>query len=183
MPYYIYRVAQLGPVKQLEKLTQFAAFKDASARAKVAMVEAGIAATTDDAFERWLGRGRPGFVPRIGAAPDEVIARLHAAGGFVSLAHPGLTRVDAAIPGFVEAGLDALEAYHSRHDAETTARYVQLARSMDLLVTGGSDFHGDPSHGPLAPGTVTLPADEFARVQARRRATSRAMASGPDTSS
>lgn len=148
-----------------------------------AMVEAGLAATTDEAFERWLGRGRPAFVPRIGAAPQEVITRLHAAGGFVSLAHPGLTAVDAAIPAFVEAGLDAVEAYHSRHDAETTARYVRLARGMDLLVTGGSDFHGDPSHGPVAPGVVTLPADEFARIQARRRATSRATASGVDTSS
>ena len=148
-----------------------------------ALVEAGHAASTDEAFDRWLGRGRPAFVPRIGADPSEVIARIHAADGFVSLAHPGLTRVDDAIPDFAAAGLDAIEAYHSRHDSETTARYLDMARRMGLLVTGGSDFHGDPSHGPTAPGVVTLPPDEFARIQARRRATSRAMASGSATSS
>jgi hypothetical protein len=91
--------------------------------------------------------------------------------------------VDESIPSFVEAGLDAIEAYHSRHDAEVTARYLQLATRMHLLVTGGSDFHGDPSHGPSSPGTVTLPADQFARFQARLRATSRATASGSRTSS
>lgn len=134
-----------------------------------ALVEAGHASSSDDAFERWLNRGRPAFVPRVGASPTEVIARLHEAGGLVSLAHPGLTAVDEWIPEFVDAGLDALEAYHSRHDAATTHRYLQMAARLDVLVTGGSDFHGDPSHGPQAPGAVALPPAAFDRLLARVR--------------
>jgi 3',5'-nucleoside bisphosphate phosphatase len=127
-----------------------------------ALVAAGHAVDTNDAFERWLGRGRPGFVPRDGAASDEVIAVIHDAGGLASLAHPGLTKVDARIEALRDAGLDALEAYHSEHDPVTRDRYRQIATSLNLLVTGGSDYHGDPAHG-VAPGMVTLPAHEFAR--------------------
>lgn len=133
-----------------------------------ALVSAGHAVTTNEAFDRWLARGRPAFVPRAGATPEEVIERLHHAGGVVSLAHPGLTNVDPNVPRFVEAGLDALEVYHSRHDEATTERYVRMARDLDVLVTGGSDFHGDPSHGPIEPGSVTLPPEALERL--RRRA-------------
>ena len=127
-----------------------------------ALVAAGHAVDTNDAFERWLGRGRPGFVPRSGAASGEVIAIIHEAGGLASLAHPGTTRVDARLAALRDAGLDALEAYHSDHDPETRDRYLGLARDLRLLVTGGSDYHGDPAHG-VAPGTVTLPVHEFER--------------------
>jgi len=126
-----------------------------------ALVDAGHASCTDEAFERWLGRGRPAFVPRVGASATDVIARLHEAGGLASLAHPGLTAVDEWIPEFVDAGLDAIEVYHSRHDVATTGRYLQMAARLKILVTGGSDFHGESSHGPAAPGSVVLPPEAF----------------------
>ncbi|MGH9372640.1 MAG: PHP domain-containing protein, partial [Vicinamibacterales bacterium] len=71
-----------------------------------------------------------------------------------------------------DAGLDALEAYHSDHDPATRDRYLSLARSLELLVTGGSDYHGDPAHG-LAPGPVTLPAQEWERLSTWPRRSSR----------
>ncbi len=137
-----------------------------------ALVLAGHAADTSDAFERWLGFGKPGFVPRAGAPPEAVIAIIHAAGGLASLAHPGVTAVDGRIPALVAAGLDALEAYHSDHDPAMRDRYLALAREHHLLVTGGSDYHGDPAHG-LAPGTVTLPAPEWETLSAWPRRSSR----------
>jgi predicted metal-dependent phosphoesterase TrpH len=94
-----------------------------------------------------------------------VIAVIHEAGGLASLAHPGLTAVDGRIQELHDAGLDALEAYHSDHDAETRDRYLEIARAHAMLVTGGSDYHGDPAHG-LAPGSVTLPASEWERLSA-----------------
>jgi predicted metal-dependent phosphoesterase TrpH len=130
-----------------------------------ALIAAGYAVDTNDAFERWLGRGRPAFVPRSGATAEEVIAIIHEAGGLASLAHPGLARVDERIAQLREAGLDALEAYHSDHEPETRDRYVQIARAHGLLVTGGSDYHGDPAHG-LSPGSVTLPDSEWERLSA-----------------
>lgn len=128
-----------------------------------ALVEAGHVADTREAFALWLGEGRPAFVPRGGASPAHVIEIIHAAGGLASLAHPGTTAIDEEIPALRDAGLDALEAYHSDHPPEVCQRYLALARALDLAVTGGSDYHGDPAHG-LAPGSVTLPEDEWARL-------------------
>jgi predicted metal-dependent phosphoesterase TrpH len=133
-----------------------------------ALVDAGFVQTTDEAFERWLGRGRPAFVPRTGAPPADVIARIHAADGVASLAHPALVDRDDWLAGFARCGLDALEAYHSEHSAEDTARYLGLAAELALAVSGGSDFHGDTSHGPARPGAVCLPAGEFERLARRR---------------
>jgi predicted metal-dependent phosphoesterase TrpH len=128
-----------------------------------ALVAAGHVATADEAFDRWLERGRPGFVARIGAAPAEVFRRIHEAGGVASLAHPVLVRHDEWLPSFAHAGLDALEAYHSEQDVWTTRRYVEKAKALGLAVSGGSDFHGE-SHGPAQPGSVSLPRADFERL-------------------
>jgi predicted metal-dependent phosphoesterase TrpH len=130
------------------------------------MVDAGHVVDTQEAFDKWLSAGRPAFVARDGPSAEEVIGVIHAAGGIASLAHPGKVAADSRIPALAESGLDALEAFHPDHDARLVNRYVDLARGMNLLVTGGSDFHGDPSHG-LSPGSVTLPAAEWARLEAR----------------
>lgn len=131
-----------------------------------ALVDAGYVADTLEAFDLWLGEGRPAFVPRSGTHPERVIEIIHAAGGLASLAHPGTTAIDDEIGTLRDAGLDALEAYHSDHLPGVRDRYLALARQFELLVTGGSDYHGDPAHG-LAPGSVTLPEDEWARLMAK----------------
>jgi predicted metal-dependent phosphoesterase TrpH len=146
-----------------------------------ALVAGGHVASTDEAFDRWLERGKPAFVPRLGASPAEVIARIHDANGVASLAHPTLVGHDEWIDSLVSEGLDALEAYHSEHDSAATAHYVAMARAMGIAVSGGSDFHGDPMHGPGQPGAVSVPRDEYEEL--RRRATMRATASGASTSS
>jgi hypothetical protein len=154
-----------------------------------ALVASGHASDVADAFDRWLTPGRPAFVPRAGAPPAQVIARIHDAGGVASLAHPGLVGRDDWIPDLAASGLDAVEAYHSKHDDAATARYLALAASCDLAVSGGSDFHGDEEHGPSSPGAVSLPRDCFEQLEAvasrqrGRRASSRASASGSTTSS
>ncbi|MGE5244399.1 MAG: PHP domain-containing protein [Betaproteobacteria bacterium] len=134
-----------------------------------ALVAGGYVATTSEAFDRWLARGRPAFVPRVGADPADVFARIHAAGGLASLAHPGLVGRDEWISGFVRDGADAIEAYHVDHDSGATRRYLTLADRLGVAVSGGSDYHGDPSHGSAGPGSVELPADAFARLEARAR--------------
>ena len=63
-----------------------------------ALVAGGHVADSNQAFDRWLGRGRPAFVPRLGATPEEVVARIHEAGGIASLAHPGLVGHDEWLP-------------------------------------------------------------------------------------
>jgi predicted metal-dependent phosphoesterase TrpH len=126
-----------------------------------ALVAAGHVANTNDAFARWLSRGQPAFVPRDGAPPEQVFERIHAAGGVASLAHPVLVEHDEWIPGFAAAGLDALEAYHTDHRWDDTARYLALAEQLGLAVSGGSDYHADESHGAGGPGSVSLPPERF----------------------
>jgi predicted metal-dependent phosphoesterase TrpH len=150
-----------------------------------ALVAARYVKSTNDAFEYWLARGRPAFVPRLAAAPGEVFERIHAAGGVASLAHPGLMRRDEWIQDFAAAGLDALEVYHPNHDETATERYRTMATRFGLAVSGGSDFHADESHGAPNPGSVSLPREDYERLVrlADFRAASRATASGAETSS
>ena len=140
-----------------------------------ALVAAGYVKSSNEAFTAWLSRGRPGFVPREGAAPDNVIEQIHEAGGIASMAHPGLLRRDMWIAGFASSGLDAIEAYHTNHDEQLTGHYRSVAHRLGLCMSGGSDYHADESHGSAYPGSVALPDDAF--EQLRARAASRAAGS------
>jgi len=133
-----------------------------------ALQRAGHVADTKEAFDRFLGSDGPAFVSRPGSPPEVVIGVVHRAGGIASLAHPGRTRIDTRIKALSLAGLDALEVYHSDHDKNTIERYHRVASELGLLMTGGSDFHGDPTHG-IEPGTSTLPPAEWQRLSAARR--------------
>ena len=132
-----------------------------------ALVEAGHACDIFEAFDRFLAVGKPAHVPHDAATPADAIRMINAAGGLASIAHPGLLGRDGLIDGFRAAGLSAIEAYYTDHSAEETAHYLDLARRLGLGVTGGSDYHADPHHGAAAPGTVTLPAEEFERLEQR----------------
>jgi 3',5'-nucleoside bisphosphate phosphatase len=132
-----------------------------------AMVHAGHVSSTREAFDVWLGRDQPAFVPRSGPSPETVIATIHHAGGLASLAHPGRTAIDLRIPALRAAGLDALEVYHSDHAAAASDRYRRLADDLGLLMTGGSDYHGDPAHG-VSIAACTLPREAWQSLHAAR---------------
>jgi len=147
-----------------------------------AMVAGGYVADVKEAFDRFLATGKPAFVPRIGPSPSDVFAKIHASGGIASLAHPGLLGRDDLIRGLADAGLDALEAHHGKHTPDDTNRYIALADASGLAISGGSDYHADPSHDSGGPGSVSLPRDAFQALKGRW-ATRRASASGASTSS
>jgi predicted metal-dependent phosphoesterase TrpH len=129
-----------------------------------ALVEAGHVANFREAFDRYLGEGRPAFIERIGVSPAEVVALVARAGGVASMAHPGKTQKDHLIPDLVAAGLKAIEVYHPDHDVADTARYLQMARTYNVLPTGGSDYHGPGSGRDEALGHVHLPVMDFERL-------------------
>jgi predicted metal-dependent phosphoesterase TrpH len=136
-----------------------------------ALVAAGHAVDRRDAFDRLLGDNRPAFVPRCGPDVARVVEAIASAGGVASLAHPGLVGVDDRIPGYAESGLLAIEVRHRDHSPSDEARYRQLAGTLDLAMSGGSDFHGehDSRDGAVSgPGSVTLSAEDFAALEARR---------------
>ena len=96
-----------------------------------------------------------------------MIGIISSAGGVASLAHPGLLKRDDLIPGMIDAGLTAVEAFHSDHDETTTQRYLAFAERHGILVSGGSDYHGEKERRKAAFGTVGLPLDRFERLKAR----------------
>jgi predicted metal-dependent phosphoesterase TrpH len=163
------KLAALGMPVDVEALLEAAASQPGTAIGRPwlarGLLDAGYVTSIAEAFERFLGSGRPAFVPRTGSSPFDVLAVVHEAGGIVSFAHPGVTRRDWLLAPLAEAGLDAIEVYHSDQPADARDRYAVAARELGLAVSGGSDFHGyGETRATL--GAVTLPADEFERLAA-----------------
>jgi 3',5'-nucleoside bisphosphate phosphatase len=131
-----------------------------------ALVAAGLCANLDEAFERFLKKNRPAWVPKFKMSGEEALDLIHQAGGLAVMAHPGLNRTDQVIPGMVEAGMDGIECFHTKHSTATTERYLELADRFHLLVTGGSDCHGLSKGKPLI-GTVKVPYQHVEKLKAR----------------
>jgi predicted metal-dependent phosphoesterase TrpH len=130
------------------------------------LVEAGFCESLDEAFERFLKKGRPAWVPKFKMSAPEAIRLIHDAGGAAVMAHPGLNRTDNVIPGMAEAGLDGIECFHTKHSLSVSEHYVKLAQRFHLLVTGGSDCHGMSKGKPLI-GTVKIPWEHVEKLKAR----------------
>ena len=109
------------------------------------MVEKGYVKNLRQAFDDYLDESATGYVYRREPSFAEGVQAIRKAGGIASLAHPVRVHGDVPrmMPELCDAGLTAIEAYHSDHDAEDTELYLGLAHHYRLLVTGGSDFHGD----------------------------------------
>jgi hypothetical protein len=134
-----------------------------------ALVQEGFCASLDEAFDRFLKKNRPAYVPKFKISALEAIALVHQAGGLASMAHPGLNRSDEAIPALAASGLDGLECFHSKHTPAMTEYYLEMAARHHLLVTGGSDCHGYSKGKPLI-GGVKLPVVHYDRLQGHYRA-------------
>lgn len=134
-----------------------------------ALVQEGFCTTMDEAFERFLKKHRPAYVPKFKMSARQAIGLIHDAGGLAVVAHPGLNNNDAIIPRLVEAGVDGLECWHTKHTRGTAERYAALARDYGLLLTGGSDCHGLSKGKPLI-GTVRLEWRYFEALKARAAA-------------
>jgi 3',5'-nucleoside bisphosphate phosphatase len=135
-----------------------------------ALIEIGAATSVEDAFERYLSRGKPGYVPRAPFTPQDAIALIHSAGGVASLAHP-LWIADFALPPLVAAGLDGLEVYYGEYGPHEVERLHEIADQWGLIPTGGSDYHGPGIHPTPLGGQPPLP--EVFLQALRDRATGR----------
>jgi hypothetical protein len=133
-----------------------------------ALVKERLIGSLDEAFERFLKKGRPAWVPKTKMSALESIELIHQAGGLAVMAHPGLNRTDEIIPDLVHAGLDGIECFHTKHSTIMSERYLEIAEEHHLLVTGGSDCHGFSKNKPLI-GTVRLPYEHVERLVAAHR--------------
>ncbi|MGA2867856.1 MAG: PHP domain-containing protein [Verrucomicrobiota bacterium] len=129
------------------------------------LVKEGLARNLDEAFERFLKKGRPAWVPKAKMSARESVDLIHQAGGLAVMAHPGLNRTDDIIPALVDAGLDGIECFHTKHSTTMAERYLGIADKFHLLVTGGSDCHGFSKARPLI-GTVRLSYEHVEKMKA-----------------
>jgi predicted metal-dependent phosphoesterase TrpH len=138
-----------------------------------AVVAAGGAADVREAFDRFLGDGRPANVDKPRLEARDAIALIHAAGGIAVWAHPGPAGRRDKVEPLADAGLDGLEVLHPRHSGEDMSRLSALAEHFELVTSGGSDWHGPTDAwrtlGMMRVPTQVLQAQEV-RVQSRRRA-------------
>jgi 3',5'-nucleoside bisphosphate phosphatase len=132
-----------------------------------ALVQEGLCDTLDEAFERFLKKNRPAWVPKAKMSAADAIELIHQAGGLAVMAHPGLNRTDQVIPEMVEAGLDGIECFHTKHSTAISEHYLELADKYRLLTTGGSDCHGVSKGKPLI-GTIKLPYEHVIKLREAR---------------
>jgi 3',5'-nucleoside bisphosphate phosphatase len=112
------------------------------------LIAKGFVQNMDDAFETYLGKNRPAYVEKYRIECEQAIQLILSAGGIPVLAHPGIIKTDDSDGLFIlvatlkEMGLMGIEVYYPGHSKAQTDQYLQLAQGADLLVTGGTDFHG-----------------------------------------
>lgn len=162
------KLTELGYPISFERVRQLAG-DGAIGRPHVAqaLIEAGHVRNKGEAFDKLIGRNGPAYVERAKLTPADACRLIRGVGGLPVFAHPfiiladGRTLeplpVDASLPELVEAGLAGIETYYPSYTPGHIERLLRLARRYGLVVTGGSDFHGEGSAGaPL--GSIYVPA-------------------------
>ncbi|MHB1652740.1 MAG: PHP domain-containing protein [Desulfitobacteriaceae bacterium] len=162
----IARLMALGIRIQAEQVRKLAT-GEAIGRPHVAqaLVDSGYAFSIRDAFDRYIGQGAPAYVPRYKITPEEGIRLIREAKGVAVLAHPGVHQLEGGIPAWVENGLQGLEVSHSEHGPEEERRYREIAQRFELLMTGGSDFHGEGRKPGVELGGWGVPIDVVDRIR------------------
>jgi predicted metal-dependent phosphoesterase TrpH len=140
------------------------------------MVKKGMAASIDEAFDRFLGKNRPAYVEKFRVPMAEAIGTINDAGGLAVLAHPYLngltdpTTFETFLLTLKSMGLKGIEAIYPGHSESTTAAYCRLARKHNLLVTGGTDFHGEVTPGirmGVGDGSFHVPYSLYEKLKAQ----------------
>jgi 3',5'-nucleoside bisphosphate phosphatase len=161
------KLAELGMPVQWERVLFFAGDAQSIARPHVAraLVEAGYVASTQEAFDQYLNDQGPAYVHRLEIKPQEVINTVHEAGGVIVLSSPHHSGTTHLTPQLAAFGMDGIEAYYFDHTAEIQAQVLALAEQYHLIVTGGSDYHGDQTHAEL--GAVDVPLEVLSKLKER----------------
>jgi predicted metal-dependent phosphoesterase TrpH len=134
-----------------------------------ALVDRGYVSTVKEAFDLWLGDGKPAFVARFRLEAKDAVALVRGAGGVATVAHPGLSKVER---GDLERlrgwGLGGVEVAHPDQNPSMRDKYQRLAEELDLVPTAGTDYHGPAVAPGRHFGGVSMSAEAFARLEARR---------------
>ena len=122
-----------------------------------ALVNGGHAQSYHQAFNKYIGDGRPAFEKKPDCSPEETVALIADAGGLSFLAHPGRTVSEELLFQLINAGLDGIEVVHPSHTQEHISYYRGIVNEYCLLESGGSDFHGGMKNDDHLFGRVSIP--------------------------
>jgi predicted metal-dependent phosphoesterase TrpH len=129
------------------------------------MLRKGYVSSMDEAFDRFLANGTPGYVKRFKNTVDKTLEVVHAYYGISVIAHPGLLKDQAVIPNLVDKGVMGIEVYCHEHSQSMVKRFLQIAKQANLLVTGGSDYHGDMLEKPFHLGDLKVPSSCYKALE------------------
>jgi len=134
------------------------------------LVDLGASADINEAFARYIGRGKPGYVEKPLPMLGQVTELVHAVGGLTVAAHLGDHGTEGQIRQFQEQGLDGVEVRHPSHPPAVEQRLTKMATRLRLAISGGSDWHGDTEMGDArAPlGGIEVPLEWLERLERRR---------------
>ncbi len=134
-----------------------------------AIVEAGAATSVKEAFDRYLGEGRPAYVQRFRLELADAVQLVRDAGGTVTVAHPGVSRLErGALARLAAGGVVGVETHHPDHNPSVREKYLRLADELDLVPTAGSDFHGEAISPDRHLGQVTMAHEDLVRLERMR---------------
>jgi predicted metal-dependent phosphoesterase TrpH len=170
MGHIIERLAGLGIRLRAEDIEKWSGGKTIG-RPHVAraVVEAGAAATVKEAFDRYLGEGKPAYVGRYRLLAEDAVRLIRGAGGTTTVAHPGVSRLERHdLVRLRAAGVEGLEVHHADHVPSQREKLLRIAEALDLVPTAGSDYHGVTIAPDRKLGDVTMPVEDLARLEARR---------------
>ena len=131
------------------------------------LLDRGIVTYFQEAFNRFLGTGKPGYVPKTVLPAERVLELIHGAGGVAVWAHPGDgIRDSALLERMIGYGIAGVEAWHPNHDEKTRALILRIAEQRGLVCTGGSDFHYEQAM-QAAIGEIRVPMSSIRELKAR----------------
>ena len=121
------------------------------------LLEEGYVFSIEEAFRKYLGEGKPAFVPKMKIEPAHAIQLIKKAGGLTFIAHPAVDVNEEYVINLIKQGLDGIEVIHPHHTPADTQKYRHLIQELGVLESGGSDYHGNLDEKSELMGRIAVP--------------------------
>jgi len=161
------KLSDLGIDVTFEEVFEVAGGKETVGRPHLARVlqKKGYVKEMEEAFQRYLTNGAPAYVKRFKNTSAQTLEMIHQCGGISVIAHPGLIPDPNLVPSLVEQGAMGIEVYCHDHNRQDVERFSRIAEHHGLLVTGGSDYHGDMLEKDFKLGDLQVPYECFLKLK------------------
>ncbi len=130
-----------------------------------AMMSNNYVSSIQEAFDNYIDLNSCCYVKKESCSPEEVLKMIKKAKGVATIAHPGVSKIDEHFLNLKKLGLAGLEVYHPDHDKDKITHYERLAKKLDLIATGGSDFHARRSSRGITIGAYTVEMDTVEKLR------------------